>query len=190
MKDPVKEFENLNNRIEILFEGLGWLNPKSWFTDKPKYGQPNRTFNRGQAATQHLSDIDAEKSELGAFNKRFSSDPGMSTATFYNKKGQITGDVKNIKPFLQNAGITKATLRTYDLNKDPLKIRWLFDGRFEADYLDWNKKQKKVIFKGKWLTSTLPFNGIDANNQIPISKKTVKNPGTPINIPIPTKKKK
>ena len=150
MKDSVKEFEDLDNRINALFEGLGWLNPGNWFKDKPKQGQPNRSYSRGSALSNYLSKIDAGECEYGTSNGRFSSEPGTDSASFYDQTGNLTGKVANIKPFLKQAGITKQTLRCYDLNKDPLKIRWLFDGNFEAEILGWDSKKKKVIFQGKW----------------------------------------
>ena len=159
MKDSVKEFEDLNNRIEKLFEGLGWLNPGNWFKDKPQSGQPNRNYTSGPALNKYLSNIENKKSDLGQYNNRFSSDPGSTDAYFYDRNGEITGYVKNMNPFLESAGITKATLRTYDLKKDPMKIKWLFDGNFEADFLGWDKKNKKVIFQGEWKNGL--FGGIE-----------------------------
>lgn len=150
MKDPVKDFEDLNNRIDILFEGLGWLNPGNWFNDKSKPNEPNKGFKRGEAATKYLNKIESGECPRGTSNGRFTSEPGSDKAYFYDKKGNQTGFVENIKPFLNKAGITKQTLRCYNIVKDPLKIGWLFDGNFDATILGWDSKLKKIIFQGKW----------------------------------------
>lgn len=150
MKDSVKDFEDLNNRINNLFEGLGWLNPGNWFNDKPKSNEPNKEFKRGEAAKKYLNKIESGECERGTSNGRFTSEPGSDKAYFYDKRGNQTGFVENIKPFLTKAGITKQTLRCYNLIKDPLKIGWLFDGNFNATILGWDSKSKKIIFQGKW----------------------------------------
>lgn len=188
MKDPIKEFENLNSRIEKLFEGLGWLNPGNWFSDKPQSGQPNRSYTPGPALNKHLSDIENKKSDLGVYNNRFSSDPGSVEAYFYNKKGEITGHVKNINPFLESAGITKATLRTYDLQKDKMKIKWLFDGVFEANFLGWDKKNKKVIFQGEWKNGL--FGGIEYKEPNKLGTTVKKAPSIKSSLRIPTPKQR
>jgi len=172
MKDPVKEFEDLNNRIENLFEAFNWgkLHPKNWlYKDKP---QPNKQYVRSSSVEKHLANVDAKKSDLGKYNNRFTSEPGSSEAFFYDKSGKRS-HVKDITPFIENAGITKATLRTYDLKKDPMKIGWLFDGNFEAELLDWNKSSKKVVFKGKWFPASSKFMGInyDQADNVPTAKK-------------------
>ena len=159
MKDLVTEFENLNDRIESLFEGLGWLNPSGWFKNKQQSDQPNKEYTRGPALTKYLSKIETGDCDSGISNKRFISNPGSSEAYFHNALGGIS-TVKNIKPFLEKAGITKQTLRCYDLNKDPLKIDWLFDGVFDAEFLSWDKDKKKIIFKGRWTPTSTQFNGV------------------------------
>ncbi len=180
MKDSVQEFENLNNRIDKLFEGLGWLNPTNWLKDKPKYDEPNRNYTSGPALNKYLSKVESGECDFGVSNHRFSSDPGKSDAYFYNKSGDIAGYVKNIKPFLEKAGITKQTLRCYDLNKDKMKISWLFNGNFEADFLSWDRSKRKVIFQGQWKNPLLPFEGIESKrlDTNPITKPVIKTKPT------------
>lgn len=190
MKDSVKEFEDLDNRINRLFEGLGWLNPTNWLKDKPKSNEPNTNYNgTGPALIKYLSKVDSGDCDFGISNKRFSSDPGKSDAYFYDNSGDITGYVKNIKPLLEKAKITKQTLRCYDLKKDKLKIAWLFNGVFEADFLSWDTKTRKVIFQGQWKNNTLPFEGIEYQrvqaNPTVKAKPTVKSSiKPPIKLPI------
>lgn len=186
MKDQVKEFEDLNNRIEKLFEGLGWINPSNWFQDKPKLGATKEYVSNNPSLNKYLSDIDAKKSNLGAFNNRFTSEPGSTEATFYNQKGAISGHVRNIQPFLQNAGISKEILRTYDLKKDKLGIKWLFDNPFDAEFLDWDKKNRKVIFKGVWKGGHHSFNGIEYKELG--AKSTIKRSSVKPALKIPTPK--
>lgn len=167
MKDSISEFEDLNGRIEKLFEGLGWMNPLNYFKDKPKHNQANTTYSgRGQALNKHLAGIESgEECALGQSNGRFVSEPGQQDAHFYSiKKNKLfrSGYVKNIKPFLDNAKISKRFLRCYDLQKDSMKIGWLFDGEFNAEMLDWDIKKRKVIFQGTWKMGA--FNGIMSPN--------------------------
>lgn len=150
MKDSIKEFENLNNRINKLFEGLGWMNPSNWFSDNSQTNKIKDSYKRGSALTDYLSKIESGECEYGVSNNRFSSEPGKNDAYFYDESGEVTGYVKNIKPFLSKAGITKQNLRCYNLDKDKLNISWLFDGKFNAEILSWDTKKRKIIFNGKW----------------------------------------
>lgn len=162
MKDSIQEFEDLNNRIDNLFEGLDWLNPGNWFKDKSKYNQPNREYSRSSVVSDYLSKIESGECDSGISNERFSSEPGSDSASFYDESGNLTGKVKNIKPFLKGAGITKQTLRCYNIDKDPRRIAWLFNGKFDAQILGWDAKKKKVIFQGKWNGGL--FNGVAYKN--------------------------
>lgn len=161
MKDKVKEFELLQEKSEKIFELFGNL-------FKPASRNLNITHQKSQVTNNYLASIDnGTECAPGHSNNRVTSEPGSTALTFYSIKGgklAPTGQVKNIKPLLDNAGISKKVLRCYDIDKDPLKIRWLFDGEYIADILDWDKKQKKVIFQGKWI------NGI---------KGGIMNPGDP-----------
>lgn len=165
MKDYIKEFEEINERVEKLLEAGFWNRLKNVVTGKSfgdsaegKKKQANRKsgvtrkYTSSTAAQNYLQSIESgEECKPGVSNGRFSSEPGSNSATFYKAKGDKgTGIVKDIKPFLDNAGISKKTLRCYNLEKDPLRIAWLFDGTFNADVLGWDKKKKKVIFQGDW----------------------------------------
>lgn len=155
MKDPVKQFEELDGRINNLFEA--WFNPKSWFQNKPKYGSKVKIDFTGKTASgeqRRQAVEDGTECEPGESNRRFGSELGSAAAKFYPN-----GKVKDINPFLINANISKRFLRCYDLQKDKMKIAWLFDGNFDADVLDWDPKKKKVIFQGKWNGGL--FNGIN-----------------------------
>jgi len=173
MKDSVLEFEKLNDKVEKFFEAFS-LNPLDWFKDK-REAEPNASYQKGQAVDKYLSSIESgEECAPGVSNNRFHSEPGSNSATFYsikNKKLTPTGFVKDIKPFLANAGLSKRVLRCYDLKKDKLNIAWLFNGEFNADILDWNKKQRKVIFQGTWK------NGLFAGLNYPkVTEPTVESP--------------
>jgi len=144
MKDPVKQFEELDGRINKLFEA--WFKPSTWFQDKPSSGSKSISFQQTDAQKQRRKDVETGlECPSGTSNGRFGSEHGSAKAKFYPN-----GKVEDINPFLRNAGISKRTLRCYDLKKDKMKIAWLFDGNFEADVLDWDPKKKKVIFQGKW----------------------------------------
>lgn len=174
MKDSVKEFEKLNENLNKILEA-NWFNPLSWFSDKSQESEPNKSYQRSDVINKHLQSIESEEEcAPGTSNRRFSSEPGSNSATFYsikNKKIVQTGFVKDIKPFLDNAGISKKFLRCYDLSKDKLKINWLFNGEFNADILDWDKKKKKVIFQGIWKSGL--FGGINYPKQ---DEKTIESP--------------
>jgi len=169
MKDPVKQFEELDGRINKLFEA--WFNPKSWFQDKSSSGPKKIQFQQTDAQKQRRQDVESgEECAPGYSNGRFGSEHGSSKAKFYPN-----GKVEDINPFLRNAGISKRFLRCYDLQKDKMKIAWLFNGNFEADVLDWDPKKKKVIFQGKWNGGL--FNGLNyaKPNQTPeIEKRNYK----------------
>jgi len=154
MKDPVKQFEELDGRINKLFET--WFNPKSWFQNKPSNGPLVIDFkHRTDAQKQRRQDVETgEECAPGESNGRFGSELGSAEAKFYPN-----GEVKDINPFIINAGISKRFLRCYDLQKDKMKIAWLFNGNFKADVLDWDPKKKKVIFQGEWNGGL--FNGIN-----------------------------
>jgi len=153
MKDPVKQFEELDGRINNLFEA--WFNPKSWFSNKPSSNTKKIDFQQTDAQKQRRQDVESgEECAPGQSNGRFGSELGSAEAKFYPN-----GKVKDINPFIRNAGISKKFLRCYDLKKDKMKIAWLFNGDFEADVLDWDPKKKKVIFQGKWNGGL--FNGVN-----------------------------
>lgn len=151
MKDSLEKFEDLNKRIDKVFEAFDWLNPKKWLN-------PQSKDNNTSSIDRHLQSIESgDECAPGQSNKRFVSPLGKYDASFYSIKRIAgknilakTGTVKDIKPFLDNAGISKRILRCYDLQKDKLRIAWLFNGEFDADILDWDPKKKKVIFQGKW----------------------------------------
>ncbi len=162
MKNQIDELQKLSEETERLFEVFGW------FQRKPK------------AKSAAISNLDKHKQGIdsgtecapGKSNGRFTSEVGSNEAIFYtisNNKTVPTGIAKNIKPFLDNANISKKILRCYDLQKDPLKIAWLFNGEFVADILDWDKKKRKVIFQGTWKKGL--FGGI--NYEAPTQKPTV-----------------
>jgi len=175
MKDSVKEFENLNQKVEVLFESLSFLNPNKWFSDKSSDAEANRNYSQNSTINQYLQSIESgEECSPNAPNQRFHSEPGSNSATFYsikNKKLVPTGFVKDIKPFLANSGFSKKMLRCYDLSKDRLKIGWLFNGEFNADILDWDKKKRKVIFQGQWKNGL--FGGISYSKH---SDKAIESP--------------
>jgi hypothetical protein len=151
MKDPVKQFEELDGRINNLFEA--WFNPKSWFSNKPSSTASTVSYGGSSLADKirHRKESGEECGGTGnTSNKRFYSEDGSNSAKFYSKKGEITGEVDDIKPFIDGAKISKKYLRCYNLTKDPLKIAWLFNGNFKANVLGWNPKTKKVTFQGKW----------------------------------------
>jgi hypothetical protein len=165
MKNPFEELQKLSEETEQLFEAFGW------FKRKPK-NQPQAT----SYLNQHQQNIETgAECAPGKSNGRFTSELGSNEATFYTIKGGRTiptGTVKNIKPFLDNAGISKKIMRCYNLDKDPLKIAWLFNGEFAADILDWDKKKRKVIFQGTWKKGL--FGGI--NYEAPNVQKPKPNP--------------
>jgi len=162
MKNQIEELQKLSDETEQLFEAFGW------FRKKPK---PQATAT--SYLQQHQQNIETgAECAPGKSNGRFTSELGSNEAMFYNVKGGKTvptGIVKNIKPFLDNAGLSKKLMRCYDLQKDRLKIAWLFNGEFTADILDWDKKKRKVIFQGTWKKGL--FGGI--NYEAPTQKKTI-----------------
>jgi hypothetical protein len=166
MKNHLQELQQLFDETEKMFEVFGW------FKKKPA-AQPQ--VQQQTYLQKHQQGIESgSECAPGKSNNRFTSELGSNEATFYSiKKGKTvpTGSVKNIKPFLDNAKISKQTLRCYNLEKDPLRIAWLFDGEFDADVLGWDSKKRKVIFQGTWKKGL--FGGI---NYEPPSKKPAINP--------------
>lgn len=166
MKNHLNELNKLFKETEELFEAFGW------FKRKPQNQTPSAS-----SLQQHQQAIETgNECAPGKSNGRFSSELGSSEATFYSVKDKRivpTGFVKNIKPFLDNSGMTKRMMRCYDLVKDKMKIAWLFNGEFNADVLDWDRKKKKVIFQGTWKSGT--FGGMKAENpnEKPESKPAV-----------------
>ena len=150
MKDPIKQFEELDGRINNLFEV--WFKPSTWFSSKQSSTGATASYGGSALADKMRKDKEsgAECGEGNSGNKRFNSEDGSNSAKFYNKKGEITGEVDDIKPFISGAKISKKYLRCYNLTKDPLNISWLFNGNFKASVLGWNPKTKKVTFQGKW----------------------------------------
>jgi hypothetical protein len=175
MKDYAQQFDELNERVEKLFEAGFWQKLKGAakstaqklsgvpFEDSPEEKKRKKNLKAGvnrtyvsntSSASNYASSIETgEECKPGKSNGRFYSEIGSNSAVFYslvNNKVTPTGFVNDIKPFLDNAGISKKILRCYNLEKDPLRIAWLFNGAFKANMLDWDKKKRKVLFHGDW----------------------------------------
>lgn len=190
MKDPVKQFEELDGRINKLFEAnfLKRLFNRVKPTNKSQTSSP-QSKSLSSTTSSDYEDADTliknykKGLESGAGcttgvpNGQFKSAPGSNSAIFLtvttkpiipittgqtqNKKFNVigkplkktfhaVGKVDDISKFLSNAHISKEYLNCYDIKKDPLKIKWLFNGAFDAKTLDWDENSKKVKFTGTW----------------------------------------
>lgn len=146
MKDPVQEFEALNEAIGNIFNRIGnVVNKKLGVSNKGANTAYITPKSAQQNITAHAQGIETgSECPVGtAPNGKFFSEVGSPHAQFGER-----GYVKNIVPFLNSLNISKRDLRCYDLKKDKLKIKWLFDGDYEADTI-WFKK-RKIYFQGKW----------------------------------------
>lgn len=162
MKDQVEEYEQLQAKIDNLFEAIKL---PSWLTPKPRTNTINITHQKPQSVIDYEKSVENNTECPGGGNGRFVSELGSASGTFYSSNFKHKGFVKDLTPLINNAKISKKFLRCYDLTKDPMKIAWLFNGDFEADYLDWDTQQKKIIFSGKWKNPSLPMYGINVSNQ-------------------------
>lgn len=183
MKDVVKEFEVLNEALGSIFNKVGNIAKSAGSKIANSFAGSKSTnpslVSKDQAEIlgQHRQSVETGQGQRSLYgtvpNNEFTSEIG-SAEVHFGKNGQ--GHVKNINPLLRSLSISKADLQLYDLNKDPLKIRWLFDGVYNFDTI-W-KEGKNFYYQGVWKDNTKPkpINVIDATNGAGQNTQVVKKP--------------